>query len=186
MIKYQRSKREPTVKQIETNPTISHLVAVSNNSVIGVDDHLPWTLKADLKHFSAYTQKKTVVMGKNTFVAIGHALPNRKNIVMSSTMKSFDEVHVASSLQDALDFAELWNIQINLENEIVIIGGGEIFNQTLNIANKLVITRVNCDIPGDVFYPKLDMSKWKITDSSVHQSDFENEYEFTIETYLLK
>ena len=58
MIKYQRSKREPTVKQIEINPTISHLVAVSNNSVIGVDNHLPWTLKADLKHLSAYTQKK--------------------------------------------------------------------------------------------------------------------------------
>ena len=174
------------MKKVKTDPTISHLVAVSNNSVIGVDNHLPWTLKADLQHFSIYTQKKTVVMGKNTFVAIGRALPNRKNIVMSTTMKSSDEVHVASSLQDALDFAELWNIESDLENEIVILGGGEIFNQTLYIANKLVITRVNCDIMGDVFYPKVDLSEWKMIDSLVYQSNSENEYEFTIETYLLK
>lgn len=125
-------------------------------------------------------------MGKNTFLAIGCALPNRKNIVISSKMKSSEEVHVASSLKDALNFAESWNIRNYLENEIVIIGGGEVFNQTLDIANKLVITRVNCDIVGDVFYPNLDLSKWKIADSSFHQSDSENEYEFTIETYLLE
>jgi dihydrofolate reductase len=174
------------VKQVETVRIISHLVALSNNSVIGVDNNLPWTLKADLKHFSTYTQNKTVVMGKNTFLAIGYALPNRKNIVLSSKMKSSEEIHVASSLKDALSFAESWNIRNYLENEIVIIGGGEVFNQTLDIANKLVITRVNCDIVGDVFYPNLDLSKWKIADSSFHQSDSENEYEFTIETYLLE
>ena len=174
------------MKQVEPVRIISHLVALSNNSVIGVDNNLPWTLKADLKHFRTYTQNKTVVMGKNTFLAIGCALPNRKNIVISSKMKSSEEVQVASSLKDALNFAESWNIRNYLENEIVIIGGGEVFNQTLDIANKLVITRVNCDIVGDVFYPNLDLSKWKIADSSFHQSDSENEYEFTIETYLLE
>ena len=174
------------MKQVEPVRIISHLVALSNNSVIGVDNNLPWTLKADLKHFRTYTQNKTVVMGKNTFLAIGCALQNRKNIVISSKMKSSEEVHVSSSLKDALNFAESWNIRNYLENEIVIIGGGEVFNQTLDIANKLVITRVNCDIVGDVFYPNLDLSKWKIADSSFHQSDSENEYEFTIETYLLE
>jgi dihydrofolate reductase len=174
------------VKQVETVRIISHLVALSNNSVIGVDNNLPWTLKADLKHFSTYTQNKTVVMGKNTFLAIGYALPNRKNIVISSKIKSSEEVHVASSLKDALNFAESWNIRNDLENEIVIIGGGEVFNQTLDIVNKLVITRVNCYIVGDVFYPELDLTKWKITDSSFHESDSENEYEFTIETYSLE
>ena len=77
-------------------------------------------------------------MGKNTFAAIGRALPNRKNIVISSKMKSLEDVQVVSSLKDALNFAESWNIQNNLKNEIVILGGGEVFNQTTNIVNKLV------------------------------------------------
>ena len=93
-------------------------------------------------------------MGKNTFAAIGRALPNRKNIVISSKMKSLEDVQVVSSLKDALNFAESWNIQNNLKNEIVILGGGEVFNQTTNIVNKLVITRVDCDIMGDVFIQK--------------------------------
>ena len=174
------------MKKVKTDPTISHLVAVSNNSVIGVDNHLPWTLKADLKHLSAYTQKKAVIMGKNTFAAIGRALPNRKNIVISSKMKSLEDVQVVSSLKDALNFAESWNIQTNLKNEIVILGGGEVFNKTTKIVNKLVITRVDCDIMGDVFYPKIDLSEWEMIDSLVYQSNSENEYEFAIETYLLK
>ena len=125
-------------------------------------------------------------MGKNTFAAIGRALPNRKNIVISSKMKSLEDVQVVSSLKDALNFAESWNIQTNLKNEIVILGGGEVFNKTTNIVNKLVITRVDRDIMGDVFYPKIDLSEWEMIDSLVYQSNSENEYEFAIETYLLK
>ena len=79
-------------------------------------------------------------------------------------MKSLEDVQVVSSLKDALNFAESWNIQNNLKNEIVILGGGEVFNQTTNIVNKLVITRVDCDIMGDVFYPKIDLREWKIID----------------------
>ena len=134
------------MKKVKTDPTISHLVAVSNNSVIGVDNHLPWTLKADLKHLSAYTQKKAIIMGKNTFAAIGRALPNRKNIVISSKMKSLEDVQVVSSLKDALNFAESWNIQNNLKNEIVILGGGEVFNQTTNIVN-ITVTYVLSQLP---------------------------------------
>ena len=125
-------------------------------------------------------------MGKNTFAAIGRALPNRKNIVISSKMKSLEDVQVVSSLKDALNFAESWNIQTNLKNEIVILGGGEVFNKTTNIVNKLVITRVDRDIMGDVFYPKIDLSEWEMIDSLVYQSNSENEYEFAIETYLLR
>ena len=65
---------------------ISHLVALSNNSVIGVNNDLPWTLKRDLKHFSSYTQNKAIVMGRKTFDSIGRPLPNRQNIVISSSM----------------------------------------------------------------------------------------------------
>ena len=77
---------------------ISHLVAVSNNNVIGKNNDLPWKLKRDLQHFKNYTTGKTIVMGRKTFESIGRPLPNRRNIIISSTIKSIDGAEVFSSL----------------------------------------------------------------------------------------
>lgn len=163
---------------------ISHLVALSNNNVIGVDNDLPWKLKKDLQHFSAYTQNKVIVMGRKTFESIGRPLPNRKNIVISSTISSTSEVQVVNSLEQAISEATDWNKENSLVEEVVLIGGGYIFRESINLVNKLVFTRVNCDISGDVFYPSIDLNKWRMISNESFKKDEENEYDFSVETYL--
>ena len=163
---------------------ISHLVALSNNYVIGVNNDLPWKLKKDLQHFSAYTQNKAIVMGRKTFESIGRPLPNRKNIVISSTLSSTNEIQIVNSLEQAISEATDWNKENNLFEEVVLIGGGYIFKESINLVNKLVLTRVNCDIDGDVFYPSLDFTEWSMISNESFKKDKENEYDFLVETYI--
>ena len=163
---------------------ISHLVALSNNYVIGVNNDLPWKLKKDLQHFSAYTQNKVIVMGRKTFESIGRPLPNRKNIVISSTLSSTNEIQIVNSLEQAIAEATDWNKENNLFEEVVLIGGGYIFKESMNLVNKLVLTRVNCDIDGDVFYPSIDFTEWSMISIESFKKDEENEYDFLVETYI--
>ena len=162
---------------------ISHLVAVSNNLVIGVKNDLPWKLKRDLQHFSAYTQNKAIIMGRKTFESIGRPLPNRKNIVISKTMRPENGIEVTSNLEQAIQLAEKWNIDQKNKNEAVLIGGGYVFEESKDLVNKLVLTQVDCDINGDVFYPKLDFSTWKKESEESYKKDSEKDYDFKIETY---
>ena len=163
---------------------ISHLVALSNNFVIGVNNDLPWKLKKDLQHFSTYTQNKAIVMGRKTFESIGRPLPNRKNIVISSSLESQESLEVVPNLNQAIEVANQWNKDNSAEEEIVLIGGGYVFEESKNIVNKLVLTRVECEIDGDVFYPQIDLSDWKETSRESYKRDNENEYDFRIETLI--
>ena len=158
---------------------ISHVVAMSNNQVIGINNDLPWSLKDDLAHFKKYTTGKIIVMGRKTFESIGRPLPNRDNFVISSTLNSVDGVYIFPSLDDALAAA---NAQ-NTHDEIAIIGGGYLFRDSINIFNKLVLTRVNCSIEGDVFYPKIDFNRWKLEGKEDFFKNDDNQYDFSIETY---
>ena len=163
---------------------ISHLVALSNNFVIGVNNDLPWKLKKDLQHFSAYTQNKAIVMGRKTFESIGRPLPNRKNIVISSSLESQEGLEVVPNLNQAIEVASQWNKDNLAGEEIVLIGGGYVFEESKNIVNKLVLTRVECEINGDVFYPQIDLSDWKEISQESFKRDSENEYDFRIETLV--
>ncbi|MDG2346903.1 MAG: dihydrofolate reductase [SAR86 cluster bacterium] len=162
---------------------ISHLVALSNNLVIGADNDLPWKLKKDLQHFSSYTQNKAIIMGRKTYESIGRPLPNRKNIILSSSLNKIDGVEITKNLEDAMQVAENWNATMNGSDEIVLIGGGHVFKATINIVNKLVLTRVDCEIEGDTFYPEVDLKNWKKESTQSYYKDSENEYNFIIETY---
>jgi len=163
---------------------ISHLVALSNNFVIGVNNDLPWKLKKDLQHFSTYTQNKAIVMGRKTFESIGRPLPNRKNIVISSSLESQEGLEVVPNLNQAIEVASQWNKDNLAGEEIVLIGGGYVFEESKNIVNKLVLTRVECEINGDVFYPQIDLSDWKEISQESFKRDSENEYDFRIETLV--
>ena len=164
--------------------TISHLVAVSNNLVIGVDNDLPWNLKADLAHFKKYTLNKIIIMGRKTYESIGRPLPNRINYVVSRTLNEIPGAYVFNSLEDAISKAETENIKMNKNNEIIIIGGGHIFHETSESMNKLIITRVDCDIDGDIYYPEIDFTNWALTKTKSYKKDSENDYDFKIEEYL--
>ena len=163
---------------------ISHLVALSNNFVIGVNNDLPWKLKKDLQHFSAYTQNKAIVMGRKTYESIGRPLPNRKNIVISSSLEPQEDLEVVPNLNQAIEVASQWNKDNSAGEEIVLIGGGYVFEESKNIVNKLVLTRVECEINGDVFYPQIDLSDWKEISQESFKRDNEHEYDFRIETLV--
>jgi dihydrofolate reductase len=163
---------------------ISHLVALSNNFVIGVNNDLPWKLKKDLQHFSAYTQNKAIVMGRKTYESIGRPLPNRKNIVISSTLNAQEGIEIVSSLDQGIQVASQWNIDNAKSEEIVLIGGGYVFEESKDMVNKLVLTRVECEIVGDVFYPQINLDYWKKVSSEAFEQDDENEYNFKVETFV--
>ena len=163
---------------------LSHLVALSNNLVIGVNNDLPWKLKKDLQHFSAYTQNKAMVMGRKTFESIGRPLPNRKNIVISSTLSSQDGIEIVENLDFGIKAATKWNLDNAKDNEVVLIGGGYVFEESKEIVNKLILTQVDCEIDGDVFYPQMNFSDWKRVSSEFYERDDENEFNFKVETYL--
>ena len=156
---------------------ISHLVAVSNNNVIGKNNDLPWKLKKDLQHFKNYTTGKTIVMGRKTYESIGRPLPNRRNIIISSTINEINGAEVFSSLEKALE-------ALKHEDEIIITGGSYLFNDTKEIVNKLVITFVDTSIEdGDVFYTDIDYKEWNLIEESFYNKDNENEYNFSIKVY---
>jgi|TARA_B100001094_G_scaffold181015_1_gene175412 dihydrofolate reductase len=163
---------------------ISHLVALSNNFVIGVNNDLPWKLKKDLQHFSAYTQNKAIVMGRKTYESIGRPLPKRKNIVISSTLNAQEGIEIVSSLDQGIQVASQWNIDNAKSEEIVLIGGGYVFEESKDMVNKLVLTRVECEIVGDVFYPQINLDYWKKVSSEAFEQDDENEYNFKVETFV--
>ena len=162
--------------------TISHVVALSNNNVIGVNNSLPWNLKTDLAHFKNYTSNKIIVMGRKTYESIGRPLPNRINLIVSNTIKEINGAELFKSTQDAINKAKELCINKNL-NEIIIIGGGYLFRDTLSITNKLVLTKVNCNIEGDIFYPEIDLNEWKKLSSENFKKDSDNDYDFTVITY---
>ena len=163
--------------------TISHVVALSNNNVIGVDNNLPWNLKTDLAHFKDYTTNKIIVMGRKTFESIGRPLPNRKNLIVSNTLNEINGAYIYRSTEEAIKNAKEMCINSEIYNEIVIIGGGYLFRDTLKITNKLVLSEVDCEIDGDVFYPKINLEKWNEVSSKKFTKDSDNDYDFVVKVY---
>lgn len=158
------------------------MVALSNNNVIGVNNDLPWKLKTDLAHFKNYTTNKIIIMGRKTFESIGRPLPNRSNFVVSKTINKIEGAKVFKSTEDAINNAKEVCMDKNLD-EIVIIGGGYLFRDTLSITNKLVLSKVDCNIEGDVFYPDLNLEEWNEISSENFIKNSDNDYDFSVITY---
>lgn len=165
---------------------ISIIVSIANNRCIGGNNTLLWKQSDDLKRFKQLTTNHVVIMGQKTFESIGRALPNRCNIVISDD-PTFNKIGclVARSIQEALDEALLktcdkWH---DVEDEIFIIGGGSIYKQFLPYANKLYITRINCEIHGDTYFPEISEDEWHIIEKEKHLKDDKNEYDYDYEIY---
>ena len=163
---------------------ISHVVAMSNNNVIGVDNNLPWNLKTDLAHFKEYTSNKIIIMGRKTYESIGRPLPNRTNFIVSRTLNSVTGANVFNNLEDSIQAAKELSTENHEQAEAVIIGGGYLFRDTISTFNKLVLTRVDCNIEGDVYYPSIDFGEWRLTTSTSFKKDSDNDYDFTVEEYI--
>ncbi len=133
---------------------ISIIVAVAENNAIGYDNHLLWHISEDLKRFKSLTTGHHIIMGRKTYESVGKPLPGRINIVISRQANyNVEGCLVAKSLEEALELAKL-------DSEVFIIGGGEIYKQSLQIADKVYLTRVHAGFAGDTFFPELNLSEW--------------------------
>lgn len=140
--------------------TIALIVAASQNNVIGRNNELPWHLPGDLQYFKAMTLGKPVIMGRKTFESIGRPLPGRDNIVISrQTDYAAKGIEVASSLEQAIALGESINL-INGIQEVIIIGGAQIYEKSLGLADRVYLTRVHCKVEGDAYFPTLDDDVW--------------------------
>ena len=122
-------------------------------------------------------------MGRKTYESIGRPLPNRENLIVSNTLNKIDGAIIYKNTMEAIKSAKEMCINNNNYNEVVIIGGGYLFEETLSITNKLVLTEVDCDIDGDVFYPEIDLTDWTEIDSKSFMKDSDNDFNFTVSTY---
>lgn len=145
--------------------TLSIIVAMTDARVIGRDNDLPWKIPEDLKRFKSITMGHPVIMGRRTFDSIGRALPGRRNIVVTSRPLSVEGVQTASSLSAALALCP------EKEGERFVIGGARLFEEALGKADKLYLTLVHADVPGDVYFPPFDIAKgFRVTERSAFQS----------------
>ena len=139
---------------------ISLIVAVAKNGVIGHAGAMPWHLPGDLKFFKATTLGKPVLMGRKTFEAIGFALPGRPNIVVTRNAAFKHEgVHAVSNVALGLELAERLAGETGAD-EVMVIGGGEIYKQTLTFADRIYKTEVDVDVTGDTIFPELNAEHW--------------------------
>lgn len=138
------------------NIELVHVVAFDRQHCIGKDNQLAWHIPEDLKHFKAITTGGVVLMGRKTFESIGKPLPNRINWVITRDVNwHADGVNVAHDLEHAMILASEDVARCEQQQSLFIIGGGEIFQQTLPIMDRLEITQVELDVQGDAFYPSI-------------------------------
>ena len=162
--------------------TISLVVAAAENNSIGKNNQLLWHLPNDLKFFKNTTWGMPVIMGRKTFEAVNKPLPGRFNIVITRQSDwQADGVIVAADLEDALQKAAETNCK-----EIFIIGGGEIYLQAFDKAQKIYLTRVHANIEGDTFFPVIDESKWVLTTNQDFGTDEKHAFAYSFQTWEAK
>lgn len=159
------------------------VVAVAENGVIGRDNALPWRLKSDMRHFRRVTMGKPVVMGRKTYRSIGKPLPGRTTIVLSRDPDfAAERVAVAASLGAALDVARADALRRGAD-AIAVIGGADVFAQTMPFADRIILTRVRAHPPGDVVFPAISPEHWRETQQTTHDRGPEDEFAFSIIGY---
>ena len=168
---------------------LSHIVAVSKNNVIGSNNTLPWDIPEDMKFFKDKTKGHALIMGRKTFESVGHPLPNRLNVVITRQTdyaKTGPEgirnsnVVVVPDLKSAIEYCQGQTAKYG--EEIFIIGGGEIFKQSMNIVDVIYLTRIHKDFAGDIFYPDVPSSRFAL----VEQRDRTEPVPFSFLTYAKK
>ncbi|MEG3081797.1 dihydrofolate reductase [Halomonas sp. 5021] len=170
------------MSEFESLVPVAMIVAMAKNRVIGVEGQLPWYLPEDLKFFKRMTQAKPLVMGRKTFASIGKPLPNRLNIVVTRQEAfAHDGVRVCHDLSAALALADQ-QATIEAAEEIMVMGGGEIYRQAMPYATRLYVTEVDIEVEGDAYFPLLDPSEWRETQRVAGQPN-EKQPDYAFVTY---
>lgn len=159
------------------NARLAMIVAMAANRVIGINNQLPWYLPEDLKYFKRVTLGKPVIMGRKTFASIGKPLPGRDNIVISRSPPESDAVHWVDSIDAALERADQLAL-VNGNEEVMVIGGSQIYGAALPHVQRLYITEVLADVEGDAFFPEFDRSEWQVRSSEFFPASEPNPYDY--------
>jgi dihydrofolate reductase len=169
-----------------TKPMIAHIVAAAKNGVIGREGDLPWSIPEDMKWFRDRTKGHALIMGRKTFEAVEHPLPHRLNVVVTRQKNYIPNdgkkapnapVHVVTTIEEGIAYCRERASQYG--NEIFIIGGGEIYHQSVKHVDTIYLTRIHRDYPGDATYPNPDLTQFKL----VEQIDRHDPEPFSFLTY---
>ncbi|MEM1214208.1 MAG: dihydrofolate reductase [Bacteroidota bacterium] len=158
---------------------VSAIVAAARNQVIGDGNDIPWRLSSDLKYFKRTTLNHHIIMGRKTFDSLGRPLPKRTNIVLTRDIHYLGNGFlVAHTIEEALSMAYDQN-----EAEVFIIGGGEIYRQSLPFLDRVYLTRVDAEPAGTVYFPELPESEWQLISSEPQVQGERDDFAFTFEIY---
>ncbi len=158
---------------------LSIIAAVAENNVIGKDNDLIWHMPADLKFFKETTSGHHIIMGRKTFQSFGKPLKNRTHIIITRNKDySYPGVQIVHSLEDALQLAKE-----QVTDEAFILGGAEIYRQSIDLVGRLYITEIKSEFEGDAFFPEIDKSKWLEVSRIEHEPDEKNKYPYAFVRY---
>ena len=165
---------------------IAMIAAMAKNRIIGADNDMPWHLPADLKHFKAITLGKAVIMGRKTYESIGRALPGRPNIVITSNADySLSDATVVDSPESAIEVAKALSAEHSDNDEIMIIGGGTIYQTFLDSADTLYLTHIDLTVDGDTQFPVFEAgASWTEVSRDEHDADEKNPHPYTFVTLV--
>lgn len=166
----------------ETRPRLALIAAVAENGCIGIDNKLPWYLPEDLKYFKAVTSGKAVIMGRTTFDSLGRPLPNRTNIVITrnAAFTAPAGVRIVHSLDEAIRLAESIAV-IDGSEEIIVIGGAQIYADALPRMDRLYLTEVKKTVAGDAFFPAWNRAEWQeVLRQDHHYEPAQLDYSFVV------
>jgi dihydrofolate reductase len=159
--------------------TISLIVAVSSNGVIGRDGGLPWYLPADLKHFKRTTMGHHLIIGRRTWEEVGEPLPGRSMVVVTRSRRfAPDGAQVVRSVEQALELA-------TEDDEPFIGGGSQIYRVALarDLVDRIYLTRIHAEVEGDTLFPEFDLDDWELRSEEHHEADEKNEFDYSFMVY---
>ena len=147
---------------------VSLIVAATRNQVIGRDNQMPWHLPADLRYFKQRTLGKPIIMGRKTWESLGRPLPGRLNIVISRQADvELDGAEIFADLATAIQRGQEWATQQGVD-EVMIIGGGQLYQHALSLAQRVYFPRIALELEGDSYFPVLGPQQWQQTDAQAH------------------
>ena len=160
---------------------LSLIAALGENRVIGTDNSMPWHLPADFKYFKATTLGKPIIMGRKTWDSLGRPLPGRLNLVVSRQQGlTLEGAEVFTSLDAAIERAQAWGREQGVD-EVMLIGGAQLYTLGLPQADRLYLTRVGLSPDGDAWFPEFDKAEWKLVSNEEHPAlDDKPAYSFEV------
>lgn len=159
---------------------ITLIAAASENNALGKDNQLVWHLPNDFKRFKEITSGHYIIMGRKTFESFPKPLPNRTHVIITRQKDyKVEDCHVVNSIEKA--------IEISPKNEeVFIIGGAEIYKQSIDFADKIELTRVHADFDADAYFPEINLNKWELIFEEYHTKDEKHNFDFTFQTFVKK